>query len=76
MGNDRRQQKQLADLCDSIDYGFTTSAKEEPVGPKFLRITDIVGGGIDWSSVPFCEIEPAKKDNREALQKCSLHTRG
>ncbi len=63
MGNDRRQQKQLADLCDSIDYGFTTSAKEEPVGPKFLRITDIVGGGIDWSSVPFCEIEPAKKDN-------------
>lgn len=63
MENDGHQQKRLADLCDSIDYGFTTSAKPEPVGPKFLRITDIVGSGIDWSSVPFCRIEPKKKAN-------------
>src|SRR5438034_8725643 len=46
----------LADLCDSIDYGYTASAKESPVGPRFLRITDIVSGFIDWKSVPFCEI--------------------
>ena len=57
------QEFKLADVCDSIDEGFTTSAKEQPVGPKFLRITDIVSGYIDWDTVPFCECEPttAKK---------------
>jgi len=47
----------LAELCDSIDYGYTASAKEYPVGPKLLRITDIVSDGINWDSVPFCEID-------------------
>jgi len=51
------QECRIADLCDSIDYGFTTSAKELPVGPRFLRITDIVSGHIDWKSVPHCEID-------------------
>lgn len=67
-----RQQKQRADLCDSINYGLTASAKDDPVGPKFLRITDIIGGGIDWSSVPFCEIDPDKKDNYRLIE---LHSR-
>ena len=44
---------QLSDLCESIDYGFTASASSDRVGPKFLRITDIVPGYINWSSVPF-----------------------
>ena len=30
-------------------------AKDEPVGPKLLRITDIVTGHIDWKDVPYCE---------------------
>ena len=47
----------LADLCESIDYGYTQSASTEPVGPKFLRITDIVSGPINWPSVPFCEAD-------------------
>ncbi|MFH1941157.1 MAG: restriction endonuclease subunit S [bacterium] len=51
------QEYRLADLCDSIDYGFTTSAIEEPVGPKLLRITDIVSGHIDWETVPFCNCD-------------------
>jgi type I restriction enzyme S subunit len=54
MGNDWLEYK-LADLCDSIDYGFTTSAKNKPVGPKFLRITDIVSGYINWNDVPYCD---------------------
>jgi len=49
--------RKLADLCYSVDYGYTASAKEMPCGPKFLRITDIVSGGINWDSVPFCEID-------------------
>lgn len=47
----------LADACASIDYGLTASAALTPVGPKFLRITDIVGGSLDWDSVPFVETD-------------------
>jgi type I restriction enzyme, S subunit len=43
----------LRDMCDSVDYGLTASAEKTAVGPKFLRITDIVGSDFDWSTVPF-----------------------
>ena len=43
----------LADVCASIDYGFTASASAAPIGPKFLRITDIVGSGLRWETVPY-----------------------
>lgn len=63
MGSNKWQQVKLADVCESIDYGFTQSATTIPVGLKFLRITDIVNGVIDWNSVPFCEanFEQAKR---------------
>jgi type I restriction enzyme S subunit len=49
----------LGDLSQKPQYGYTASAKEEPVGPKFLRITDINKlPWIDWTTVPYCEIEP------------------
>lgn len=47
-------------LDDSIqrpDYGYTASAQMEPVGPKFLRITDIQEGVVKWSAVPYCSID-------------------
>jgi len=47
----------LAEVCESVRYGYTASASDEPIGPKFLRITDIVPAAIDWSSVPYCPIE-------------------
>jgi type I restriction enzyme S subunit len=50
----------LANLCESIDYGYTASAEREEIGPKFLRITDIVPSLIDWDTVPFCPIEERK----------------
>ncbi len=37
-------------------YGYTQSAYKEPVGPKFLRITDIQSGAVDWDNVPYCKI--------------------
>ena len=40
--NVRLDQRTLAKLCESIDYGYTASAVQDKVGPKFLRITDIV----------------------------------
>jgi type I restriction enzyme S subunit len=42
----------LADACNSIDYGLTAPASDVTVGPRFLRITDIVSGSIDWTAVP------------------------
>lgn len=51
------ERKKLIELCESVDYGYTASAEQEEIGPKFLRITDIVPEFIDWSSVPFCPIE-------------------
>lgn len=47
----------LSDLSHKPQYGYTASANDKPVGPKFLRITDInKKAWIDWSSVPYCEI--------------------
>ena len=51
MGNQWLECK-LADACSSIDYGLTASATDGEIGPRFLRITDIVSGHIDWKSVP------------------------
>lgn len=45
----------LRDAVERIDYGLTTSAIDSPEGPKFLRITDIVGGALDWQTVPWCQ---------------------
>ena len=46
----------LRDVCESMDYGYTASASSDPIGPKFLRITDIVPSAIDWLSVPHCAL--------------------
>ena len=57
----------FADICESVRYGYTASASEQEVGPRFLRITDIVPDSIDWDSVPFCEIDDSYKE-RFALE--------
>ena len=46
----------LENICESVQYGYTASANTEKVGPKFLRITDIVKDFISWSEVPYCKI--------------------
>ena len=50
----------LSDICSDVNYGYTESATSEPIGPKFLRITDIQGGVFNWEKVPFC---PASESN-------------
>ena len=60
---------ELGDLCHKAQYGYTASATSQPVGPKFLRITDInKQSWIDWSRVPYCEAT-----NKEA-SKYRLHS--
>jgi type I restriction enzyme S subunit len=45
----------LGDICDT-QYGYSETATTEIIGPKFLRITDIVNDSINWSKVPYCPI--------------------
>jgi len=45
----------VADFCETPQYGYTESATTEPVGPRFLRITDIQNGRVNWDTVPFCQ---------------------
>lgn len=51
----------LGEVSIDISYGYTASANSENIGPKFLRITDIVPDRINWETVPYCEIEEKKK---------------
>lgn len=52
-------QTKLLSEVSSISYGHTESASEQPIGPRFLRITDIQNDHVDWDSVPYCKIDPA-----------------
>ena len=47
----------LADACSAINYGMTASASTDSAGPKFLRITDIVSGQLDWNTVPHVVVD-------------------
>lgn len=44
----------LKSCAEKPEYGYTESANNNPVGPKFLRITDIQDGSVDWNNVPYC----------------------
>jgi type I restriction enzyme S subunit len=52
------QTKQLKKLSE-ISYGYTTKASFDIDGPRFLRITDIQEGKVDWNKVPSCDISEA-----------------
>lgn len=44
-------------VSSGMQYGYTASASDTPCGPRFLRITDIQDGSVEWSTVPYCEID-------------------
>ena len=61
------ERKHLSELV-TTQYGFTETATDQPIGPKFLRGTDINKTSyIDWSTVPFCP-----EDNLD-FSKYALH---
>jgi type I restriction enzyme S subunit len=53
---------QLGEIVEQPQYGYTASAAKQPIGPKFLRITDIQNGVVRWRSVPHCKIEEEQLD--------------
>ncbi len=46
----------LGQVSIDVSYGYTASANSIPIGPKFLRITDIIPYFINWNNVPYCTI--------------------
>lgn len=51
----------LEALCGKPQYGYTESASAAPIGPRFVRITDIQGGRVNWETVPYCECDELDK---------------
>jgi type I restriction enzyme S subunit len=45
----------------TIMYGYTESATDRRIGPKFLRITDIQNNVVNWENVPYCKISNEDK---------------
>jgi type I restriction enzyme S subunit len=51
--------RHLSELVET-QYGYTESAREDPVGPKYVRGTDINKTSyIRWDTVPYCSIDEA-----------------
>jgi len=51
------QVRALGEISEKPQYGFTASASDKPIGPKFLRIMDInKSPWIQWETVPYCHI--------------------
>jgi len=53
--------KAISEFCEAPQYGYTESATRDAVGPKFLRITDIQEGNVEWATVPYCRCEKPDK---------------
>ena len=51
----------VGEISDKIHYGYTASSKNEPIGPKLLRITDIQNNSVNWKTVPYCKIGENEK---------------
>lgn len=67
VGLESWEENSLGKYVDS-QYGYTESASQEQIGPKFLRITDVQNGIVNWDDVPFCKISDNDFD-RYAVSK-------
>jgi type I restriction enzyme, S subunit len=46
-----------------INYGYTAKASHDKGEYKFLRITDIQEGAVNWGTVPYCDVDNKKISN-------------
>ena len=53
--------KNVSELCEKPQYGYTASATTEQIGPHLLRITDIQDGSVNWETVPYCDCPNPQK---------------
>ena len=64
----------LGQLASSVRYGFTDSAKGSG-NARFIRITDIQHGSVNWNNVPFCNVPSEKLDDLRLLNNDILIAR-
>ncbi|GIU70494.1 MAG: hypothetical protein KatS3mg002_1730 [Candidatus Woesearchaeota archaeon] len=50
------EEKKLNEIIYNIQYGYTSKSFSQGE-IKYLRITDIQNGKVNWETVPFCQIE-------------------
>jgi len=55
--------KKMIGSFSKLNYGHTAKASYKKGSFKFLRITDIQEGEVNWESVPYCEVEKNKLQN-------------
>lgn len=58
-------------IAPSINYGYTAKSSSSAEGPKYLRITDIQDGRVNWDGVPRCE-PPMKNGEHYVLRAGDL----
>ncbi len=56
----------IKNATTDISYGYTAKASQDTSGVKYLRITDIQNGKVNWHTVPYCNI-PSSRIGRYLL---------
>lgn len=51
----------VREITENIQYGYTEKASESEIGPKYVRITDLKDGQVNWDTVPYCKCEEPKQ---------------
>ncbi|TAE34712.1 MAG: hypothetical protein EAZ91_00235 [Cytophagales bacterium] len=54
-----RKPVRLETLLDNTQYGYIASAQTSGKN-RFLRISDIQGGKVNWNTVPYCDCDDEK----------------
>jgi type I restriction enzyme, S subunit len=47
----------VREITENIQYGYTEKASESEIGPKYVRITDLKDGRVNWDTVPYCKCD-------------------
>ena len=47
----------VRDITENIQYGYTEKASQAEIGPKYVRITDLKDGRVNWETVPYCKCD-------------------
>jgi len=47
----------VREITENVQYGYTEKASESEIGPKYVRITDLKDGRVNWETVPYCKCD-------------------
>ncbi len=47
----------VREITEKVQYGYTEKSSESEIGPKYVRITDLKDGRVNWETVPYCKCD-------------------